>query len=578
MSREDPPYGDPLDMATLWPRMERLVLGRNPHFAPTNEFGFFLPVSLPRSLTHLTLIYNLQFQEFDFPDGLLSLHSPENTGKTPDWPQYLPKSLTELSVNPNTNNHLERNPSILSKVKGLTSHNLFFSMMAPGETFVWPSALALSCHPSDLQHLTGSLITHLILYTGSQLTGEHIRLLPAHLQRFDALELDWNRIEVSDWLSQPTHLSVRAELDHCVKCFAKLPRSITRLDLTTNRGEDCPDNSPPFALDLDSLRAAGRASLALESWSKDKQALLARASLIPDYDPTAYIDAVEAGGLLGLPLSLTSLIFGPYPCFNLEKQLLPILAPPNMKTFSSRHSFRYDDPFLSLIPPLSDAHFKVSLQPKDARPSVAKSLPLLRANITHLDLTLTGNFLNIPPLPAKLQRLTLTCDTTCALLPLDSLPSTLESLSSPSMTSADLDWPRLLPRGLKSCYLPRMPLHGRHFSELPPLLERLTASMWKARLDDIFRLPKSLRYLLPFVATNDVGEAPSDVIGYGSWKVLCDAYRPLFRIWEAGKEPVGSLLASQRKEILKRATSMSLEQAMAYGGWIPERIPEKPFP
>ena len=258
--------------------------------------------------------------------------------------------------------------------------------------------------------------------------------------------------------------------------FQLLPRKLQKLNIDFV--------SDDISL-LDSHLEAGRNWLDIEmvEWTTLKKQVIETAKSL-NKDASAYLSAVENGGLYGLPLSLTEL------ALTLESRSIPIdlLIPPLM-TYTSLMSL--PEPFLTpkyfdLLPPSKDSHEVVldfsNSQPSNARDSsidVDTLSALFTTTISSLNLKWNGNDSVPKYLPRTLTCLELKVDTLDSK-ELSNLPPTLKILTLKcglTHPNSELPWVDLLPRQLERFSAEFViPIYGKHIALLPPHLESIIAS------------------------------------------------------------------------------------------------------
>lgn len=180
-------------------------------------------------------------------------------------------------------------------------------------------------------------------------------LLPSGLTELKVDDFDWTDIDPSIWPSSLTSLQLYDVHTFGSQHFHRLPRRLKLLEASTFS-----DQTPMYELegpsiDATSLRAIGRLTLLekdSEQWERIKPGLNlatnAREGAIgPWKSVSSYIQEVEEGGLLGLPLSLTSLQLS-------HLQEIPSLVmPPQVITIdvAAELGFPTTEKFSKLLPP-----------------------------------------------------------------------------------------------------------------------------------------------------------------------------------------------------------------------------------
>lgn len=190
--------------------------------------------------------------------------------------------------------------------------------------------------------------------------------LPSSLTTMVVSKLDWNQIESTDWPSSLTSLTCLRDTELPFSIAPRLPRNIKQLSPKTFGNQE-----EAAKFNVEEARSVGR-QMILENdvdrrlWSTAKQELLERASndkLREKEITERYIEAIESGGLFGLPLMLASMDI---------TSVFPVAVPPKLEDLTVRVEddkllkMHLPNPpqFYDLIPPTTI--LRVHMSPQEA--------------------------------------------------------------------------------------------------------------------------------------------------------------------------------------------------------------------
>ena len=385
-----------------------------------------------------------------------------------------------------------------------------------------------------------------------------ISILPRGLTSLYASTIKWNDIDVSTWPSTLTSLGVGTSLGFDVGCFHKLPRLLSDSRLTDDANDE--DIS---SFDFDALCDIGRNSLATDPlWPSIKNEILARrSSSVPLEALESYVKSIESGRLFGLPLTLEWL--------QLPNMLLPtsakLLLPPRVTDVqhqsceSSDHA-HFWTLLLEALPPTTSADFELRMRETPEIKSLSAILPptsniLSVSRLSSLKIQpafpLTEDFFkNLPR--------TLTClhfnhqFGASEVIPeyLQHLPPNLRELNihSPLFNYALSSWVHYLPRALEAIYASSMAIIGCHIKDLPPDLTRLDCSFFEVSLPQVLDFPSKLAKLSVHHSGGREATRLRHCLIDKAWKTLFDAFRPFWRVREAGIHGMTVKLSIASKE------------------------------
>lgn len=318
------------------------------------------------------------------------------------------------------------------------------------------------------------------------------------------------------------------DLDLLPDHFRLLPRGLKTLNFGSA-------GQPNF----DSARQHGAASIAgpdAAMWSERKEALLkygdTRRGADKEFVKT-YIDRVENGSLLGLPVGLTSLIIKGKDSKAWTTNRVFVL-PPALLHFEAR--LHGHSQLLELLPP---SLYELNLQVFDfllpeSLATHLTTMPFLHTIKLYAIKPLHASRL-IPVLPRDMIDLSLEIkDENLDISTMSSLPPHLERLSilGESIPSKSA-WLHLLPRKisyLKSYLL----MDSSDLINLPPSLTELIGRIRDLSVRDTLSLPKSLSIIDCYPQRSFTEEKVHDkgILGKKGWIQILDVYRPFWRIFE----------------------------------------------
>ena len=535
VEQHDVPHTSMWNLGLTWPHLERLELANSNSkwCPPTGCFGSSALAMLPRTLKWFGFNYNLTREcAVDLsvlPSGLQTLRlSGESIGLI--GLKTLPKSLTNLhyAADEDALAQLVKEPSILPNLKEFPFHweddeCSQWRDVVWSEGYSWPTITTVMDQFEEDFSLLPPQITSIVVCvdgTSLELTPERLEHLPRHLTSLHMTAVGWEGLNVKYWPSTLTKLKFEKECGFGAHCFKLLPRSLRELLIESGNPDPQVPELARLCNDLESLRTIGKDSLLLEEefWRTEKQRLLADGR-------QTYVDAIEAGGLFGLPLSLTKLVL-PQICYPITQKLL---MPPRLREFGLEYEHRVDDPnVFGAFDHISPVSLTINII-APAEPIAPTASALYLCNLTSLTLAFEPNQSFDRPfqyLPRQLRHFTWKryefASITRTLADLDDLPPQLESLSFDFGLAEEL-WASHLPRTLKSLAISEAILLGQDFQNLPPHLESIDARRPTASVKQYRQLPRSIRRWAFYEE---------------ELKLLSCAYKPLWRMWETSEEGV----------------------------------------
>ena len=554
VEQHDLPHTSMWNLGLTWPHLERLELSEVCNFnAPrTGCFGSNVFAMLPRSLTWFGFYYALTYECLvdlsALPSGLKTLRLPDESINRPGL-KTLPKSITNLRYSVECANALPlllKKPSLLPNLKEFPffwEHNEYSPWLdkVHAGDYPWPeniSSMVLMPEDDDMASPLPSNLTALDHRGfGTCLTSESLARLPRSLTFLEVYAIDWEDMDVKDWPSTFTKLTITQQCKFGTYFFQYLPRRLKELHILSDpdsyeeeeeeneEAEDEEDDIKRISKDTESLRTIGKDSLLLddELWIAEKHKLLAAGR-------QTYIDEIEAGGLFGLPLSLTEL--------EIDQLTYPIaqklLMPPHMHKISGR-ALRsgYDDSTLfgafDHISPVSLHFYGCIFSPAE------KISPTVSALYLSNLISLTFKYVIVERpfqyLPRGLRHLV--CCQMTPVTDLDDLPQ-LESLTLGTPLLQPL-WTSHLPRSLIRLTA-NHPILGDDLEHLPPGLKSLEAEIRNATVSQYRQLPRSIcTWTLRFRARSP---NPDHLL-------LTSTYKPLWRMWKTSEEEMNIALGAR---------------------------------
>ena len=554
---QDVPHTSMWNLELTWPHLERLELSDSIPSkmtrwdSPPGCFGSSVFAMLPRSLTwfgfHYAFTYECLMDLSALPNGLLTLRLPNDSINRIGL-KTLPKSLTDLHHTLDKDEGLPlllRKPSLLPNLKEFPfdwerSETRCWREVYE-EDYSWPeniSSMILShddC-PMEFEKLPSKL-TSLTVLGGEfdrPLTFENLAGLPRYLTSLELREIEWEGMNVKEWPSSLTKLTITSSCQFGAHCFQYLPRTLKEFETRKLRNgydddeEDLDEDLESICNDIDCLRTIGIDSLSLdeELWSAEKQRLLADGR-------QTYVQEIEDGGLFGLPLSLTKLTLAS-PSYPLTQTLL---MPPHIHEIAGDAlKFQVDDSTLfgafDHIPAVSLHVELLSSEDEEVPPSVSA---LFMSNISSLSVTSHLEIYPLRYLPRGLRHLKWQSE---LIEDLDDLPPQLESLELKSQITQD-SWVSHLPRTITSLTTSAT-IDGDDIQHLPPGLVSINAHFGQVTAAQLRQLPRTL------CSFNDKLDPKEPLEASIAIHELIDhtnsAFRPFWRIWEVDEKRTQQLL------------------------------------
>lgn len=509
-----------IDMRKRFPNLRRLVVDVIGHMEWTNDDFVFLPPNLIEFSYTGSTRQSDSLDISNLPRSIQLLRLPKNTLTTTAFAQ-LPPSLTHLDELILTPTNLE---DAISSAKDLV--NIVSGIKFSDSQVHWPSTLtSISFHnyhnigESLLQQTFPAHLTCLRVTCGpSTVSGVLLKQsLPATLTELSLFYIDWSTVTLTDWPPRLASLEARNSLKFSLSCFAALPRSLTRLnisfkhplndeshDMLQNTGRNILASVDYYQMEM--LRAAFKHGQARKSG--------------PESISEALLKEIENGRLLGLPLTLRHLHFD---CT--DNLIFPHVLPPFTETLTI-HGLRLltsdFQNFVRLLPPTmrklrvnTPQTNHVPHKPDDRAldwPSYTSSI------LTTLDLS--DSLINpqqLGLLPRSLLQLqirsfsTITSMDSLAQLPPRLLHLVIEwrftvdgnnaDFNNQSREAVDIErsssfWLGKLPRSLVRLQMAYASAHGSDLQNLPPHLESLTlCQIHNVTLTHINAIPKTVQVL-----------------------------------------------------------------------------------
>lgn len=539
------------NMAESFPLLEHLSLSREvgtdrgifPSSSDSKLFSL-----LPRTLTSFEYPYSFGGKLDDLsalPPGLRTIRLPAQSVSEAGL-LTLPKSITELGESLEYTQalpRLVREPGILPLLEdtGMTEVELDMAELCDlifnkGHHLPPTFEIRMDDHPRLFDVLPQNL-RKLILMGDDVVTllPPQTSLLPRGLTSLEVSIIQWTGIEVDTWPSTLTKLICSESISFGAHCFSLLPRSLKIFKI----GDDgaAPASNPADAAlceDLTALRTIGKESLRLEKdrWSIEKAKLLRRGA-------EKYVQEIEDGGLLGLPLGLTRLDI-----LSTEYAVSrKLIMPPNLRAIQWKTNVvRVDDArLLGGFSPLSTTlELQIGVGPPRCAPGqTTLRLPsqclLYRAPITSLHILFHSKLFErsaFKYLPRTLLHLHFGGPSFIFTEELLDLPENLQSLSFSCLFDNPLaSWPSLLPRGLTSLSV-SSPILGAEIVNLPQSLTSIAATFGNTSLAHVRQFPRGLRTLSVYAADDLLHAERNRYLHLESFQTLIATYRPFWRIWE----------------------------------------------
>lgn len=570
---ENTTNGDIWDLSLTHPELEYFCLGSEQSRC-SPSIGEHIFRLLPRTLTHLDLSQmkpSSRFSSFhSLPKGLRTLLLPPgaidciNLGT-------LPESLTYVGMNfsVDTQKMLALNPSLLPNLQRFPCPGFFRDssnidyllrdgLMPSNMTTLSFSDIAensdFSILPSNLTKLEVGFADPEFVFPSHWLQD----ILPSTLTELRLERCNWDEITSSSWPPNLKTFVLSSDPIFSVQHFHLLSRNLKSLSL--NRTLDKRVNRVATVPDVEesSLLALGREMVSTtdaEIWRNAKQTMIKKVerSRLPFQRAKIekYMEEVEKGCLLGMPLSLTTVTIGSFfigtKCLN--------LLPPKLRWLSLETTVSMGrGNFWILLPPsLTRISHTTSLNPNeelsdfcstvDGLPPPAQSA-FFNSFITCLSLDL-DHADGIPRFLSYLPRLIRSLDLRVAQTQfiaedLKELPPNLISLKlrCESVTPAE-NWLYALPRTLKTLFLQGPEINARDLAQLPPEIESVSAIIVDATLDLVLMAPRSLRKIGTVTARN--ARFTGHIAG-NAWNSLTEAFVPFWRLWHAPRFEIDEVL------------------------------------
>lgn len=485
---------DDWDMTLTHPNLKSLILGTRWILAPSSlssRLDFGNVGFLPRSLTHLDLCqHQLEFDMnlcLNLPPQLTFLcfdttkSAPPITGELID---YLPHSLTEITSNRGTRECYDMTAlvKLANPARKCLPNLATFPYNGPAEYWyliyrqhrAWPVNVCFMHltlgRTEGRDHIDWRNLNS-IGYPQEWLPENMITHLPKTLTSLKTSRITWSLVpENAAYFWPPNLTSMALQDSKCFRNFALLPRTLKTLEIhgydpgssstcSLTDARHCLEN-----LDIDLWRSI-KAQLRTH---RDSQLVTAGARKGVD----SFIHEVEAGGLLGLPLTLTSLDINSG-VGEISFLIPPLVTRAVLVRCSTHHPIQAISPFLTDL--------RVSVRPGE--------IEALSSYIDHRDSSITSLSISAPRPGSRLLGLfprnlrSLTIDTTPMFYrsspatmdatALRKLPSTLTALHIAIMVSGT-NWIRGLPRSLLRLTVAQ-PIEAEDYEHLPPQLQFLKA-------------------------------------------------------------------------------------------------------
>ena len=563
------------DLGMTWSleHLERLELGSSQERGVGRQkdayhYGLGMIARLPHSLTWLGLPRCLLLQPKGLPPNLQTLHLYCNS-VTSAHLSYLPKSITDLmhSVADLGLCELLCDPKILPNLKVFPiidpcdESAAVDSFLDHVTSMHWPSNMSslklrfpLAFNP--YLNLPSSLTSLSVDFHSSSepiLKASDVAALPSGLTCMEISKIDWTDFDVSSWPSALTKLHIyKSSLP--IDCFKLLPRRLVTL-MCLHPLTDGAQNDPDFA----SLREAGRTSLQpdLQLWNSLKRDLSKRCPSTSAEVLETYIKSVESGHLYGLPLTLTSL-------FLLTKSYTSnsmLVLPPKV-TFLVLDEIDLAGNFFKMLLPTTLTHLMLAQPITHSTLLPTESHLYNMSSLTRLSLLPSKPHDPLGPilefLPQGLCELELLSDSdpdswSLNASDIEKLPQNLKNLRFKGYVDhvISLTWIHLLPRTLETLITPDLVIAGLSIKDLPPTLTCLQSSFSDVLLSHVLEFPRSLSSLTLDFCFSDF----QSNLSTHSLNALTSAFRPFWRIWEAGEVGVRAELALASQSELSKPSN-----------------------
>ena len=539
-------FKGPTDFGTIWPSLERLDLDSSQKADAPLVYNTPNLALLPRTLTWLGLPRcHLDRWKKGFPPNLQTLRVYPETIDV-EGLTLLPESITDImsGASDYALGALVEDPQILPKLRVFPIISVeyleagFSHFVEAVRRTTWPPnmfSLKLYVEPDDIDPFDRlpSTLTYLnILYDFSD--GSPLRStssLPRGLTYLKVPEIEWKLIDVSAWPSALATLAIRDKANDS-EYFHLLPRRLTTLrfaEFATKASFKAPNKEALLGHGLASLQSD------LELWTSRKQELLRDDIFATLESANAYISSVEEGRLFGLPLTLTHI---KVPALE-EFDSCGLIMPPKMTLIESYGLNCAETKLFAALPHtsihLTMHHPQGSNTPSYALPTDA---PLYASSLTWLSLECPpwppASRLPFSSLPRALRKLELKGVLwNVQVSDLENLPQNLELFTFCGLLN-DL-WVHHLPRTLKTLITPRTSIAGPAITDLPPNLTCLQSCFSGVLIPHVLNFPRSLSSLTVEPSSSTLQPTSTIELTDKCWKVLTSAFRPFWRIWEAGE-------------------------------------------
>ena len=554
------------NFGTTWPLLERFELGSSqtpPIISHCLKYGSRSLTLLPPSLTWLGLpCCELSVDIGSLPPQLQTLHVPSD----PCYGlSYLPTTVTDLILRPSDSVLCEllKTPQILPNLKRFPIADLRYLEMPnflhaiklgiPLPTYMTSLGICTKDYPGAFSKLPAALTSLKLTHDLRGFNGRpkiycnDIMVLPRGLTYLDIEMIDWTDFSVSAWPSTLATLIIRG-LPFSFDWFRVLPRRISSFSAFNASDDAEPKLDPDYA----ALCTTGQASLhsELALWASMKHEMLKMSPSAKLEAVNAYIKSVESGRLYGLPLTLTHLNI---PRIQLSDESLLVLPPKLSKLDITESWSATNHQLFGAFSPTSPAAH-VTVQSTTSNGIFAGEEPPSQRPLFNFS-TLTWLTLRRPIftpctaelfkyLPRNLLKLEILDHISGQRYPwtthseaLKDLPQNLEHFAFWGVLSDHnlvLKWVSILPKALKTLIMPRQSINGLYFNDLPPKLEALHCSFYDVKISQLLDLPRTLASLSVYRSLKSDSTSYLSVFCRDAWQSLISAFRPFWRVWEAG--------------------------------------------
>lgn len=541
--------------SSVFEALESLSIGASwkSHIALTDASFGVLP-SLLISLNIETPYHNRILRFDHLPPQLATFVLPSDHLLDTDL-STLPSSITNIgqAVGTSVAEYLLQVPSAIPNLEWLPTQELYDAYQFPFdldtiEADEWPTKIAsLAVVVDNLLPSFPPFLTDLACRSLS-FPATHLKLLPSTLTSLQVLDIpDFEAIESSSQF--PLRLSTLKFYGTGfvqLSDLFKLPRGLLVYEGPAPRNE---------TLDYEQALENGLKSLDLPEerklWNRIKPYLVGGAQGDMRVRADRYVEAVEKGGLYGLPLTLTKLIMKS----SVSNDSIDLVLPPWTTTFEmSTVRLSSAEKFWSLLLPSVRSIYATSpallleegsLSVPDNRPLVSMSTSTLNSlaitNWSPKGLSAAALDYFVASLPRTLKSLAFYQSGTMEAQTLTKLPPNLTSLHLRSIVIYEHNsWTYALPRSLKALYVPDLPIHADDWAHLPRNLLFLDIDTGPSSLADVIKYPNTLLRLEP--------KALKDLT-VDQWKIACASYAPFYRIFEFSSAQIQETIDSHPKDL-----------------------------